>query len=206
MNQPRTSLLFSARNRRALLLGFGTMVLAVTGRGYPAWRNWELAARDEADRSAVAVARLVAAVRGLPAARDSVAARTRRLARLRGSVITASSSAHAAAALVAQLSSLVNEEPVRVLSMSVRSSTPLSAAIMRVAVRVSVLTEIDGLAGILCSIEGGPLLLVVRELSIEPAGAMDASTHEQLRVEMVVEALAFVGGSPLRYAQTSSPP
>jgi len=200
-----TSLLFSVRDRRALVLGLGTVVMIVMGRGYPAWLNWERAARAEAERGAVDVAHLVAAVRRLPAARDSMAARTHRLARLRGSVITAASNADAAAALVARLASLIDEEPVRVQSMSVRSSTPLSAGTLRVAVRVRILTEIDGLAGILCAIEESPLVLVVRELSIEPAGAAADSRHDQLRVDLVVEALALLGESPVRFAQSLSP-
>ena len=207
MNELKTSVPFSARDRRTLGFGLGAVLaVIVLGRGYPAWRAWERTVREEAGRSTHELERLTAAIRGLPATRDSVEARTLRLARVRSSLISAPTYPDADAALVTHLSSLIDEHPVRVLSMSLRSSTARSASTRRVAVRVSMLSGIEGILEVLRAIEVAPLLLAVRELSIEPAGATQDSQEEQLRVDLVVEALAVIGESRVSYARHELPP
>jgi hypothetical protein len=200
---------FFSRDRRPLMLGLGAiLVVTALARGYPAWRDWDRAAIGEAERSRRDAARLTAVVQSSPAARDSVAARTVRLARLRGSVLTAASSADASAALIAHVASLVDDSKVRVLSMSLRSSSPRSTGRIRVAVRVSVLSGIEELVELLRAIEGAPLMLAIRELSVESVESAEVtreSPREDLRADLVLEALAMVGESPIGYAHTAAP-
>lgn len=206
MNELSTSSLFSTGDRRAMLLGLGVVLLVIAfARGYPVWRDRERKVIGEAERNARDVARLAAAVRSLPAARDSVAARTVRLARLRSAVIMAPSSVDAGAALLAHVSRIIDENQVRVVSMSLHSTTARSAGTLPVAIRVSILSGIEQLVQLLRAVEDAPLLLAVRELSIEPAGATPDSLHEELRVHLTVEALARVGEPSPRYAGAAAP-
>ena len=186
-------LLLSSRDRRALQLGLAVVTaLVVFGRGCPAWRRWEGATRAAAEESVETTARLEAAVRTSAAVRDSATARTARFSGLRDSVIVAPTHAEAGATLAAALSELTDNEAVRVLSMSIRGqSNGLSSR--RVAVRLSFVTDTDGLVRVLRRLEGDALFLAVRELSVEHSETGKEAQAGELRIELVVEAVAITG-------------
>src|SRR6185312_4587034 len=95
----------SARERRVLILGCGTMVLIVfVGRALPAWRHWTSTTHAAAMLSARRLARAELLVRIAPAMRDSLRSRLMRRAAL-GRTLLAGDSPSAAAA---QLASLVS--------------------------------------------------------------------------------------------------
>lgn len=186
----------SHRDRRALGLGLVTLVLVGgAGRGIPAWQRWEESARTTSERVTAELAIMEANVRQLPTLRDSAGMRWQRLAALTPLVIEAPSPAEAGAILGAHLAEIAEQSRVKVTSMVIRPDSLFRGGVARAGVRLHAMADVAGLTALLARIEGGELLLAVRELAIsQPEPAAADETPEALRVEMVIEALTLQAG------------
>jgi hypothetical protein len=138
----------------------------------------------------------VTAARALIASRatlqDSGVARSRRYLALATRILPGRSSTAAGAELTALVSGAAQGAGLRLASVQVQPDTVRLGVFVRVAVRADFSGDVKGLSNLLLSLERGPLMLRVRELSIaqaEPAG--DDSRPEVLRSHVVVEALAL---------------
>lgn len=128
----------------------------------------------------------------LPAMRDSVAARRRRLDSAAVMLLEGESPAQAGAALAAVASDLAAESGVQVNAVQVRADSVYRGHVTRVAVRVSATGDVTGLTELLQQLEGHDLLLHVRELVVtQQAPAAPDNVAEALRVELLVEGLAL---------------
>jgi hypothetical protein len=103
------------------------------------------------------------------------------------------------AAIAAQLASvledLADDNALKVTAMQLRADTVATAGLARVEVRVTGITDIIGLAGLLRAIESDETPLVVRDLSVsqpEPVGS-DARA-EALRVDLLVASIGTIDG------------
>jgi len=184
----------SARDRRTLTIGVTAIgTLCGLARGLPALRDWE---RDRTADAAAASQQMEAArlgVRLLPALRDSLRARGIRLAALDSVLLSGISPSAAASELASTLGDMADEAPFKISAMQLRADSAGAGALTPVAVRVTGVTDIVGLAAFLRAIEGGEVPLLVRELAVnqsEPAAPN--GRVEALRVDMLVEGIARI--------------
>jgi hypothetical protein len=162
------------------------------GRGVPAWRRWDADVRARAADQVRELRMLEAGMERLPAMRDSVAARRRRLDSAAVMLLEGESPAQAGAALAAVASDLAAESGVQVNAVQVRADSVYRGHVTRVAVRVSATGDVTGLTELLQQLEGHDLLLHVRELVVtQQAPAAPDNVAEALRVELLVEGLAL---------------
>lgn len=193
-----------AKDRRALAVGgivISTTVLL--GRGIPAWREWDEAARrgvEESWRELALTQSALAVRRSNESERGQLA---RQLDSLSGAYLHATGTAVAGASLATLVSNLASESGVRVTSASVRPDSATKAAFTRIAVRISATGDVEGLSEYLGSIESSEQLLAVRELSVAQADpAAPDSRPEALRFEILVEGLVRI--DPKERATTPS--
>jgi hypothetical protein len=169
-------------------------ILAIVGvgNGIPALRRVETRVRAAAVEAERELSTLRAAARGQPAMRDSLRVRARRLELVRGALVRATSPQLAAAELATSLAGYATDVGARVNATIVRSDTAFTRGIARVTVRISIATDIEGIAELLQAIESDPRLLAVRELTLGGSDAGAPETRaEVLTCELVVECLAI---------------
>jgi hypothetical protein len=186
------SLAISTRDRRVLAFGAAAIsLLLLVGRGIPAWSRWDADARASAVELRAEAAGADAAVRSLPALRDSAAARSERLVDLAPAIVAGESVASAGASLASLVSGAAAKAGVQL--GAVQLSQPDSAArtvFTRLRVRTDATGDLPSLLRFLQALEGGPTLLAVREWSIsQPNAGGPADRPEQLRLELSVEGL-----------------
>jgi hypothetical protein len=183
-----------ARDRRTLVGGALTIaVLVAVARGLPALREWTNSRRAAA--AAVDDQRRLAerARRVLPAMEDSLQVRRARFASLDSLLIVASSASVAAAALASLLEDIASDARIKVNAMQMRPDTTSRPGITRVAVRLTGVGDVAGLASFLRAVDGGDRYLAVRELAVsQPEPGAPASKPETLRVDVLVEGLGFI--------------
>jgi hypothetical protein len=195
--------LLSGRDRRTALLGMVViLMILVIGRGVPAviaWQHEEVASAKELLDAAARASRLVSA---LPVIRDSLRARSARLAALDSASVPGDMAATAAAGLASIISNAADDAGVKadglephvdVEAHTLGSSGKPRAihAFFPVSVHGSVTGDAVGLAQFLADLEHGPTVLRVRSLSVtQPDPAAGSDRMEVLRADFTVMALA----------------
>lgn len=191
----------SARDRRTLTVGvvaIGSLVLAA--RGIPAWRTWVRETRATAVEHLGDAARAEGVVRTFPAMRDSLAVRNARYLALAPTLVSGGSLNAASATLASLVSTAATESGVTLGAVQMRTkeaaprrdSVATHAAFARVRVESDVTGDIRGIARFLAALEGGPVHLVVRDLTITQSDAVGAPDRpEVLRATVAVEGLAL---------------
>jgi hypothetical protein len=179
----------NARDRRALITCCGVIApLVLCSRGIPAMLRWQARERAEAD-SLVERARVArSAIDQLGRARDSLASRRKRLVALSEGVVPGNAPAVASASLAERVSDLAEEAGVVLTTVQIQFDTLGRGSFVPIRVRASVAGDLESLADFLSSIELGPPLAMLRELSISASGPA-ASPEQELRAEVMVEAL-----------------
>jgi hypothetical protein len=184
----------SARDRRTLLVGGVTIgLLFGLARGLPALMAWQ---RDRV-AEAVTLTNQARASRAderiLPSQRDTLRARRVRLAELDSVMLSGVSSSAAAAQLASTLGDIADEAPLKVSAMQLRADSAQAGTIAPVAVRVTGVTDVAGLAEFLRAVETGAMPLLVRELAVtQPDPLAPDNKIENLRVDILVEGLARI--------------
>ena len=183
-----------ARRERRTLLAGGAVVslLLVAFRGVPAWRRWDADARASGAELVAAAAGARADVRSLPALGDSVEARDRRLVALAPRILDGSTPAAAGASLASLVSGAAARANVALGTVQVQPDTAAAGTFVRVTVHGDATGDLPGIARMLALLEGGPELLMVREVSItQPDAGGPADRVETLRLEFAVQGLAL---------------
>jgi hypothetical protein len=159
-------------------------------RSLPAWLAWQREARASAAEVQTELAHARAGAAARKAVHDSLAARGQRLLALAPALLSGDSPASAAATLAALVSGAAAQANVRLGAVQVRPDSVALGAFTRVAVRASATGDVTGVTQMLLSLERGPTLLAVRELSItQPEPTAPADRAEALRLEFLVEGL-----------------
>jgi hypothetical protein len=187
------SLAISERDRRVLTIGVVSIgLLLLVGRGIPAWSRWDADARASAAELEAEAVNAEAAVRALPALRDSSAARRQRLAVLAPALVSGESEASAGAALASLVSGAASRAGVQLGAVQLaRPDSTARTVFTRVRVSTDATGDLPSLLRFLRALEGGPTMLAVREWSIsQPNAGGPADRPEQLRLELSVEGLA----------------
>lgn len=183
-----------ARDRRVLLVGALTISLLVgLSRGLPALRAWERAQMTEARTAALQLAELRNGVASLPLMRESLVVRRARLAAIDSLLPAGASPSAVAAAIASILEQSADDNAVKVTNLQLRADSTVRVGLVRVSVRLSGVTDVSGLAGLLRSIEAGETPLVVRDLSVsQPEAAAPDSRPEALRFDVLVAGIGRI--------------
>jgi hypothetical protein len=185
----------SARDRRTLIVGASVVGgLFAAARGLPSLVRWQNDRRMEVESMVADLSAARAGARQMPAMRDSLRARQKRLAAVDSAILSGPTSSSAAAMLASALEELATESSVKVSAMQLHADSA-AGALVQVGVRVTAVTDVYGLLAMLRAIEGGEMLLAVRELAVtQPEPAAPSSKPEALRIDMMVVGLARVTG------------
>ena len=191
--RPPESGLLAARDSRALTWG-GLLLLIVllVFRGVPAFQRWDSHVRDDARMADADLARARAAITNARVVNDSLIARQRRFVALAPRIVGGDSPSAAAATLGSLVSGAAELAGMTIGSVQVSSDTAARGVFVRVSATADVTGDITGVTAMIASLEGGPALLAVRELTIvQPDPAAGADRAETLRVQLRVEGLAL---------------
>ena len=180
-------------DRRAMLIGTAVVLaLLLALRGVPAWRAWRSQLQGSAAELTAELQRAEASVATSGRVADSLRARKARFLALAPALVAGDSPAGSAAALASLVSGVAATSGLRVGAMQVRADTAGAGMFVRVGVRADVVGDVRGVSLFLATLEHGPVMLRVRELSIaQPEPSAPADRAEALRVELLVEGLAF---------------
>lgn len=122
---------------------------------------------------------------------DSLRARNARYLALAPALLDGDTPAAAAATLAGLVSGAASGAQVRMGAIQLRIDTTARGAFVRVGVRADATGDVEGITGMLATLERGPEVLVFRELAItQPEPGAGDDRPEALRVELVVEGLA----------------
>jgi hypothetical protein len=192
MNWP----IVSQRDRHTLAAGAVVIAfLVVMSRGVPALRRWQADARTSATQLAAEAARAEASVSAHAATQESLLVRRARLAELDTAWLEGDSPATAAASLADLLAEAATVAEAQLTAVQVQPGVAASrgsaaGAVSRVAARASLTGDLETLVLFLATLESGPTLVSVRELSVtQPERELRLDQNESLRAEVVVEGL-----------------
>jgi type II secretion system (T2SS) protein M len=182
------------RDRRVLSVGALTISLLVgLSRGLPALRAWERARMTEARTVALQLAELRNGVESLPLMRESLVVRRARLAAIDSLLPAGASPSAVAAAIASILEQSADDNAVKLTNLQLRADSTVRVGLVRVSVRLSGVTDVSGLAGLLRSIEAAETPLVVRDLSVsQPEPAAPDSRPEALRFDVLVAGIGRI--------------
>ncbi|MGH7679627.1 MAG: GspMb/PilO family protein [Gemmatimonadaceae bacterium] len=190
-----TPLILSPRDRRVLWIGFtGMASILLAGKAWPAMRKWELAKVALAAETASQLGLAERSVSLVAYAKDSAAARTKKLDAMRSKLIRGATAYSAAAALGALVETLARASHADVLTMTLRPDSVAHNGFVRVAVRLGAESDVSGMLAFLLALETHERPMIVRELSVGQADPGATPTRpEALRFDVTVETLAGVG-------------
>jgi hypothetical protein len=184
----------SQRDRRTLAAGaIIVSLLFLFARGLPALKRWELDQVSKASAAANGLSLLRVARASFTTLRDTVAARRKRVAALDSTLLSGASTSELAAALASRLGEIADDNAVKVTALQLRPDTIVSAGLARVEVRLTGITDVAGLAGLIRAVEGQETPLVVKDLTVsqpEPAGS--DSKPEALRIDVLIAGLGSI--------------
>lgn len=187
------NLAISRRDRRVLLAGAAVIAsILLLSRGVPAWRAWEHEVRASAAELTAEAERAEASVQLLPQTLDTLEQRQGRLVALAPVLLGGESPAAAAGALASLVSGAAAQSHMELAALRLQVDSARTGVFTRIAVRGDATGDIRGVTQLLLTLERGPHLLAVRELSIsQPEPAAPAHQPEALRIEFVVEGLGL---------------
>lgn len=183
----------SRRERLLLGGGFCSVVALVLARALPPALQWR-AQQIASGKLVLARYELAAALlRNERSIRDSLATRRSQLIGYDSAYVSSPSAAIAEATLAGVLLDIASATEVKLDAVQFRLGNKLSMERAPMEARLTASGDLQGLAMFLSTVEIGPPLLAVRELSItqsEPAIAHNKV--ETLRAELLVEAIVHI--------------
>lgn len=184
----------SPRDRRTLLIGLATIGgLVASFRGVPLWRAWQAGQRSAAADAIARAGRIESTVSSFSASLDTLEARTARLTKGGSAFLIGDTLPAAAGMLAGILAEAARSSLVRINTLHTSMPQSQGAQIPRVMVDLEATADIAGLAMLLRQLEGGPVILAIRRLSVRPQSVEGLpSSTELLSVRLTVEALAMV--------------
>lgn len=183
---------FSRRDRRAIALGAGIILASATlGRGAPLWKQWVNETRDQAWQAQTRAGRLRVVARARAQLASAVAGASREYLALAPRLLDGNTPATAGASLLAMVSNAVIGAGLQVGSIQ-SSGDSAGRRFARVAVRGEATGDVKGLTEFLKTLETGPVITGVRELSIDqPEPGAPNEQSEALRIQFVIDGIAL---------------
>jgi hypothetical protein len=183
------------RDVRALVIGLAVMGgLLVGAKGFPFLRTRleiAVASRQGTERTHLRERWLIEVA---PEAARLRAASSERRATLERIAFPGGTPAEAAASAGMMLEQHAQRAGVRVISTSPTADTSFTVPYPRLAVRAYATADVQGVLQLLAALESSTPRLIVREFTVtQPEPSASQRTPENLRVELVLEALARAG-------------
>jgi hypothetical protein len=123
---------------------------------------------------------------------DSLRARQRRFVAMAPLIVAGESPSAAAAALGSLVSGAADLSGMTIGTIQVSSDTTARGVFVRVSATADATGDITGVTTMIASLEAGPTLLAVRELTVvQPDPGAGGDRAEALRVQLRVEGLAL---------------
>jgi hypothetical protein len=124
--------------------------------------------------------------------RDSLVASNQRYLALAPSILTGTSAGAVGATLASMVSGAATAAGLEVGAMSIRLDTTRTNVFSRPSVRGDARGDIAGLTRFLTAVEGGPTILVIRQLAVsQPEPGAPGDRPESLRIEFTIEGIAL---------------
>jgi hypothetical protein len=187
-----TALRISDRDRRVLVLGGACMLLiAGLGRGVPALRRWSAERQRQAAESTELLAHREWLAHNAHGLEREMASARRALATYDSALVEGESPSTASARLAELVSDAVSDTDAKLASIRMSAdSVTRPGELGHVVAYASVSGDLASLATVLQTLEEGPQLLSISELSIASMQPAVARTQaEQLQAELVVDGL-----------------
>lgn len=188
------------RDRRTLLVG-GAIVatLLVLGRGIPAMRGWQSRTVAGAEPVVAEAARRQASLRDAAATRDSLRLALARLATLDSAFVFGGTPAAVSAGLATIVTESAQIAELSPESMQLSIDSTSDRGYLHPTARTQVTGDLASVAAFVESLEEGPALIAVRELSLVRAadGAPVGAGAVRIRADVYVEGIARQPGSQL---------
>lgn len=178
----------TARDRRALLIGAGVVAGALLVLRMLPWGVRELtASHAELRERTTLLARARDELGHAPLLRDSAATLTRAVVALAPKLLDGGTSAVAGADLAARLNLAASRAPARLEEVTTVADSGAAGRLRRASVRVTLETDVRGLASLLRELEFGDAALTIDRLEVTSPdpGSADARI-EVLRVQITV--------------------
>jgi len=177
----------SVRDRRAVWMGLGIVVLAVLGlRLVPARARSMRGLGEQLEVQRRLVAETEAAVTELPALEDSARSLKQKVGLLGEKILTGQTEAEAVADLQGRLGLLAARNQVGLTGVAGIPDSLRAGSLRRVTAVVTLETDTEGLAGLLADLMASRVTMVPERVQISvtnPAGLTDS---EVLRVELTL--------------------
>lgn len=186
-----------ARERRAVRIGIVAIALLLLMRtGVPWLQQWRDGQRVRSESVQLELARLRSESLNTNALRDSASARRSRLNLLSRSLLRAPNSQEAAADLSAAVEGYCAEHSMNLVSLTLLADSTVRLGLTMIGVRLVTDAGILALARFIADVESDDRHLVIRELTVSQSDpSASESVAEQLRIEVLVQALAAVDSS-----------
>ena len=186
------SISLSARDRRTLLVGGGTIaVLLFVSRGLPAWIRWERHLRGDAVTAVAEAEASQQAVATAPQAAHLAHALEQQYLSLAPAFLQGEHAAAAGATLISRVNSVARMAGVQLGALAVETDSSAEQGITVVRVRGDGASDIAGVTRFLTTLEGGLPMLSVRDLSLDATDPrVPQGQPETIRMNFVIEGLA----------------
>jgi hypothetical protein len=187
-----TALRISDRDRRVLVLGGVCILLIVAlGRGVPALRSWSAERQRQAAESAELLAHREWLAHNAHGLEREMARVRHALATYDSALVEGGSPSTASARLAELVSDAVSDTDAKLASIRMSAdSVTKPGELGHVVAYASVSGDLASLAAVLQTLEEGPQLLSISELSIASIQPAVARTQdEQLQAELIVDGL-----------------
>ena len=182
----------SRRDRRAVVLAAGVVLATVgVGRWLPRWKSWRNDERDRAWQAEARLERLRAVGRARVQLATSVAIASKAYLALAPRLVDGDNAATGGASLLAMVSNAAIGSGLEVGSLQ-SSGDSVGRRFVRVAVRGEATGDVRGLATFLETLETGPVITGIRELSVDqPEPGAPNEQSEALRINFVVDGIVL---------------
>jgi len=185
------ALTVTQRDRRTLISGAaGIALLVLVGRGLPALRRYEHDQRAAAAEAQDRLARIRASMKQHATNARVLAEARRRLVSYDSALLVGRDPT----AVQAQLSALITEAgdgaEAQLGGVQLQADSTATTMLSHASARTTVTGDLEAIGWFMESLEAGPPLVAIREVSITQAAQPSMpQQHETLRAELVVESL-----------------
>jgi hypothetical protein len=182
------------RREHRIVLGGGLLILALvtTSHVLPPLLRWRLKMVEMAAETTGEANRARMVTNESPATSALLSRKKREFVALAPVFLGTKSRADAAGSLAALISGTAQYSGMRIGSIQIRADTSVDDVIKRVQARASLTGDVRGVMSLLHSLERGPELIAVRELSLnQPEPGSAAEKPEALQLEILVQGVFF---------------
>jgi hypothetical protein len=185
------------RESRVLVGGLLFVAVTVVARVLPAIRGWRADKIASASETTLRWQRVASLLALRAVIKDSLKSRKLRLVEYDSVYLAGASTASNEAMLAAAIADDAEATDTKLASVQLQTDSSRAAPFARIRARVTAVGDLQSIALFLSTLEVGPPLLSVRELSLaQPDAAIPPNRIETIRADFVIDALMLKNGEP----------